>query len=293
MARLVLSFLSKLSLGALVWASMAIAVAQEVVQFPLDDSTENVTGLLTYPAATNPAGRLPAVVLVHSSWGWADAHEGVSTYAKPFQNAGFVTFELRLFPTGANSKKGGAEPYLPHLFGSLKYLAARPDIDPQRISVAGFSFGGMLAIMAATQWANETHGKPGLRFAAHAPFYPVCWLFKSNLQGRPSPVPTAAWQTWTGAPVRIFAGAADDYDDRDASACQDFVNAIPEGSRQAFSVRVYPDATHGWDQPVGANFFAKIACKGRGCYNVNSPDRKITGQSTKEVIEFLTNPSSR
>jgi dienelactone hydrolase len=280
-------------MGSALLAWTACPSAQEVVQFPLDNATENVDGLLTYPAAANPAGRLPAVVLVHSSWGWADAHEGVSAYANALQNAGFVTFELRLFPTGVSSKKGGVEPYLPHLFGSLKYLAARPDIDPQRVSVAGFSFGGMLALVSATRWANETHGKPGLHFAAHASFYPVCWLFKANLQGRPSPIPTTAWQTWTGTPVRIFAGAADDYDDRDPNACQDFVNAIPEGQRPAFSVQVYPDATHGWDQPVGANFFAKIACKGKGCYNVNSPDRKTTEQSTKEVIEFLSKPSSR
>jgi dienelactone hydrolase len=193
-----------------------------------------------------------------------------------------------MFQNHASSKKGGAEPYLPHLFGSLKYLATRPGIDPKRITVAGFSFGGMLALMSATRWANDTYGKPDLRFAAHAPFYPVCWLFKANLQSRQSPVPSVAWLEWTGAPIRIFAGAADDYDDRDPDACQDFVNAIPEAQRQAFSVRVYPDASHGWDQPMGASFYVKSACKGKGCYNRNSPDRTITEQSTRDLIEFLS-----
>jgi dienelactone hydrolase len=288
-----LSLLASLSIAAGFLAWPAAATPQEVVRFPTagpggTETGEEATAQLSYPELPGQAGRLPAVVLLHSSWGWADEHEGFRAYARHLREAGFVALELRMFQSHANARKGGAEAYLPHLFGSLKFLAARPDIDPQRISVAGFSFGGMMAILSATRWANETYGKPGLQFSAHAPFYPVCWLLKANIQGRQSPVPTSAWQTWTGAPVRIFAGADDDYDDRDPGACQDLVNAIPEGQRQAFSVQVYPGATHGWDQPMGANFYVKLACKGQGCYNRNSPDRKITEQSTRDLIEFLS-----
>lgn len=39
---------------------------------------------------------------------------------------------------------------------------------------------------------------------------------------------------------------------------------------------------------MGANFHVKLACKGQGCYNRNSPDRKTTEQSTLDLIEFLS-----
>src|SRR4029077_2939994 len=91
----------------------------------------------------------------------------------------------------------------------------------------------------------------------------------------------------TGAPVRIFAGGKDDYDDRDPNACQEAIDSLPESARNWFSVTVYPSATHGWDQRSGAMFYEAIACKGRGCYNSNAPDPQVARQSIKDLIEFL------
>ena len=50
---------------------------------------------------------------------------------------------------------------------------------------------------------------------------------------------------------------------------------------------VYPSATHGWDQRRSANFYEGIACKGRGCFNINAPDAQVAQQSIKDLIEFL------
>src|SRR5579862_5661294 len=96
-----------------------------------------------------------------------------------------------------------------------------------------------------------------------------------------------AWSEWTGAPVKIFAGGKDNYDDRDPNACQEAIDCLPESARKSFSVMVYPSATHGWDQRRGANFYEKIACKGRGCYNINAPDAQVAQQSIKDLIESL------
>jgi hypothetical protein len=92
---------------------------------------------------------------------------------------------------------------------------------------------------------------------------------------------------WTGAPVKIFSGGKDDYDDRDPNACQEAIDSLPELGRKSFSVKVYASATHGWDQRRAASFYEAQACKGRGCYNSNAPDAQVTQQSIKDLIEFL------
>ena len=269
----------------------AAAHAQETVQVPVaaaggGDGDRKIEAVVRQPSVGSGQTKYPAVIVLHSSWGWADDHEGAADYAEALSKAGYVTLELRMFPA-SNAIRGGAASYLPELFGALKYAATRSDVDSNRIAAAGFSFGGMLSLIAATKWANELYLKGSPRIAAYAPFYPVCWLMKANVQGRPTPVPTSAWSEWTGAPVKIFAGGKDNYDDRDPNACQELIDNLPEPARKSFSVMVYPGATHGWDQRRGANFYEKIACKGRGCYNINAPDAQVAQQSLKDLIEFL------
>jgi dienelactone hydrolase len=269
----------------------AAAHAQETVQVPVaavggGDGDRKIEAVVRRPSAGSGQTRYPAVIVLHSGWGWADEHEGAADYAEALSKAGYVTLEPRMFPTH-NAIQGGAARYLPEFFGMLKYAATRPDVDSNRIAAAGFSFGGILSLTAATKWANEQYLKGSPRIAAYAPFYPVCWLLKANVKGRPTPVPTDAWSEWTGAPVRIFAGGKDYYDDRDPNACQEAIDSLPESARKSFSVTVYPSATHGWDQRRSATFYEGIACKGRGCNNSNIPDAQVAQQSIKDLIEFL------
>jgi dienelactone hydrolase len=271
--------------------SAAAAHAQETVQVPVaavggGDGDRKIEAVVRQPPAGSGQTKYPAVIVFHSGWGWADDHEGAADYAEALSKAGYVTLEPRMFPT-SNAIRGGAARYLPEFFGMLKYAASRPDVDSNRIAAAGFSFGGILSLVAATKWANEQYLKGSPRIAAYAPFYPVCWLLKANVKGRPTPVPTDAWSEWTGAPVKIFAGGKDNYDDRDPNACQEAIDSLPESARKSFSVMVYPSATHGWDQRRSATFYEAIACKGRGCYNYNTPDALVAQQSIKDLIEFL------
>jgi dienelactone hydrolase len=263
---------------------------QPIVEVPVaavggGDGSRRVVVLVRQPSVGSGQTKYPAVILLHSSWGWADPHEGVQVYAEALSSAGYVTLEPRMFPgVGGN---GTPSSYLPEFFGVLRYAATRPDVDPNRIAVSGFSSGGILSLIAATKWANESYLNGSPRVAAYAPFYPVCWLLEANVKGKPSAVPTDAWLEWTGAPVKIFAGGKDDYDDRDPNACQEAIDSLPESARKSFSVKVYASATHGWDQRDSATFYEPLACKGRGCNNSNLPDAQITRQSTKDLIEFL------
>ena len=266
------------------------AKAQELVRIPTtapNNGQAFVEGTLSRPSAGQTQGSGAAVVLLHAGGGWEVPVTG--QYAKALTQAGFTTLELRLFRNEvdrAPSRMG----YLQNLYDALRYLIAREGASPDKVSVAGFSFGGILALTSATSWAYERFaGGAGPRFAAHAPFYPVCYGYASFAKaGRPTAdLPGDLLVRWTGAPVRIFAGGKDDYDDRDPAACEGFVSLIPQPQRDAFSVTLYPNATHGWDQP-SATFFEKLACKGRGCLNRNVADGAITSRSITDLVEFMS-----
>ena len=271
----------------------AAAQAQETVQVPVaavggGDGSRRVEALVRRPSAGSGQTRYPAVILLHSSWGWADPHEGVQVYAEALSTAGYVTLEPRMFPgVGGN---GPASSYLSEFFGVLKYAATRPDVDPNRIAVSGFSFGGILSFIAATKWANESYLNGSPRVAAYAPFYPACWLLKANVKGKRSAVPTDAWLQWTGAPIKIFAGGKDDVDDRDPNACQEAIDSLPESARKSFSVKVYPSATHGWDQRSSATSMKPWPARGVGATTPTCPTRKSLEKVLRISSSFSTAP---
>lgn len=267
------------------------AVAQDYVKYSSTDPSGNaieVTAVLSLPKKPSTVGqRSAAVVLFHSVGGWE--HPVTAQYAKALSEAGFLVLEPRLFATKASAPNGGPLATLPMAYDALRYLSTRDDVDRQRIGVAGFSYGGMLALHSAASWAQAAHGKGAdLKFAAHAPFYPLCWIFSDLATGKRSPpgFPVDAFKKWTGAPVKIFAGGRDDYDDKDPNACAEFISRLPTTQQAAFSVRLYPEATHGWDQQ-SKTFYEKLACKGRGCTNSNEANSKITEQSVNDLTEYF------
>jgi len=128
----------------------------------------------------------------------------------------------------------------------------------------------------------------GHQFAAHAPFYPLCFWFEDLASGKAKGVLSPAeLRRYTGALVRIYAGGRDDYDDRDPEACQKFVSLEDEPARSAFTIQLYPIAPHGWDQDFDAQFYADLACEGRGCRNINSRNAEITSQSIADLVAFM------
>jgi uncharacterized protein len=286
-----LFFLRKI-VGVTLLAWGFAAQAQELVRYSAaDTSTDNqeISGLLTLPKLQLANGaKYPAVILHHAGGGWETPV--TSQYAKALNDAGFATLEPRLF-RNPQERKPSPSMYISHMYGGLQYLASRSDIDPSKIGVSGFSNGGYLALVAATSWSVEKWGgKSNLKFAAHAPFYPVCWAHLAIMKGNAKvpTMPAEAYTKWTGAPTRIFAGGLDDYDDRDPKACDEFVSELNPASQSAFTVKVYPSATHGWDQPSGT-WYEKNGCKGRGCTNRNVYDAQVTGQSILDLVEFMKN----
>lgn len=238
-------------------------------------------GALREPLADSAGGAdRPAVIIVHGSGG-VDSRGGA--YAEALNRAGFATLEIDLWAArGVNSPgdrpKAVAET-LPDAFAALAFLAARPGVDARRIGIMGFSWGGVVSMLSATRTANQTFGRPDLAFAAHAPLYPVCWVYNR--------VPGYEFVDLTGAPVLIQAGAEDRYDDPDS--CDRLGASLPEQVRTFVSVMTWPGASHAWDRrEPDMVAYDPFAHKGAGGEAPFRYDPEVTRRSTEAVVAFFT-----
>jgi len=196
-----------------------------------------IPALFKRPKAAS--GRAPAVVIAHGS---AGIDSRGPSYSRALNAAGIATLEIDMW--AARGLKGGLDrpkviqDTLPDVFGAFRWLAARPDIDAARIGIMGFSWGGVLSMLSATKPYAERYLKPGERFAAHAPLYPVCWVYNR--------VPGFEFKEFTGAPVFIQCGADDTYDEPDTG--EKLVRSLEALAPGLLSITTYPNATHAFDR---------------------------------------------
>src|SRR5262249_21744360 len=120
-------------------------------------------------------------------------------------------------------------------YGALTWLRSRPDVEPDRIGLQGWSNGGSatLATMAAGTATTPTSGKG---FGAALAFYPGCQT--------KVPFPKT-YRPY--APVRVFHGT----DDEEVSyrACRTLVERAHRLGGD-IEITLYPGATHDFDAPV-------------------------------------------
>ncbi|HWD29583.1 MAG TPA: dienelactone hydrolase family protein [Rhizomicrobium sp.] len=185
---------------------------------------------------TDGRDKHPAVILLHGSAG-PSAREG--GYADALNAAGFVTLEPDMW--AARNFRGGAEgrprPHdaLADLHGARALLAAHPAVDAARIGVAGFSFGGVVALLAATK---PFAGPAPL--AAFLPVYPATWIWNR--------APGFELKDVVDAPILLMTGALDQYDD-DPEISAKLVAGLADADRARIALKVMPDSHHGFDMP--------------------------------------------
>ena len=274
--------------ASLLVAAPFLAYAQEkVVEYEYKTGAGKTNELEAVLRPPTKEGNRRAVVILHDGGGWSAGR--TKQYADVFTANGYVTLEPRIYRS-----VGGGDGYndLSKVFASLKFLAKRADIYPASIYVMGQSAGAQLTILAGTEWANKTMNDSGTTFKAHASLYPVCWIFEVSAKGNPTKTfrefPKESFQAWSGAPIKLFIGTRDDYDDKDSNTCASFVNQITnEAQRKVFSIVKYENATHGWDHGNTYSFHSPPACKGRGCTNTNESNPEITKRGYQDVLDFL------
>ena len=198
-----------------------------------------VTAQLFLPTIA-PGDQAPAVVLLHGSAG--NAYERGERYGPALASMGITVLVVDTYA----SRPDLGESYIDRVlhitetmfdadaYAGLRYLASRPDIDPHRVVLAGFSYGGMAATYAMYAQEADRFMPPGLRFAGHVAFYAPCIArFRDSRT--------------TGAPLLMLYGQDDEL--MRASRCEQVADDL-RGGGSAVQMVSYPGAVHQWDGPL-------------------------------------------
>lgn len=130
---------------------------------------ERLVGVVHLPDTPRPTTGFPGVVMLHGLTGNRSEEGRLFTLAsRAF--AGFGLASLRFDFRGSGDSEGHHEEMtvsreVEDAFAALAYLRGLPEIDPERVSVLGYSLGGMVAALIAP------HARPH-RLALWSPMLP-------------------------------------------------------------------------------------------------------------------------
>lgn len=218
----------------------------------------------------------PAVILLHGSAGPSLREGG---YADVLNDAGFVTLEPDMW--AARGFKGGAEgrprptDALADLYGARDLLAAHPAVDPKRIGAAGFSFGGVVCMLAATRRHADVHGT----FPALMPVYPATWAYNR--------VPGLEFGDLAETPMLLLTGALDQYDnDPDVSA--KLVASLEPADAAKIRTLVMPASHHGFDMPgIDIEVTDPFGNQGKGGKVIMRYNRDTAREAHRAAVAFF------
>jgi dienelactone hydrolase len=154
--------------------------------------------------------------------------------------AGISTFILDSF-TGRTLYEMAKHRSLPPIvrtldaFAALQALSTHPFVDGNKISIMGFSHGGVAAMLTNAGRFREAYGN-GLRFASHISLYGICSI---GYRGEED----------VSRPMLIMHGEADDW--VPSAPCIDYTDRLKRAGK-SIQLITYPDAHHIFDLvPVG------------------------------------------
>jgi len=236
-------------------------------------------------------GPFPAVVLIHQCHGlrlsarnWQNM--SMLTWAKEAVAKGFVVLVLdSLGPRGVDmvcsGSKGGVN--LPR--GTLDALQAAEHlrkfhfVDPDRVSLIGLSWGGIVGMLASSKLWAETLG-PGRRIAAAVALYPKCSP-ATPANGTPYSLVNAD----IDRPMAVLVGEIDI--DEPAGDCVSRLEPL-KAAGAPVDWTVYPQATHCWDCESLDGFKARTP---RG-ESVIRYDRDAARKAMDQAFDFLSRARS-
>ncbi|MBO0736132.1 MAG: dienelactone hydrolase family protein [Alphaproteobacteria bacterium] len=194
-------------------------------------------GRLFVPPGPHAARSVPAVVMLHGAGGVLAARE--LTYAPQLAGMGVAALVVDVFGARRDRGTGFIERLLnitetmmvADAYGGLGFLARRPEIDPRRVVLVGFSYGAMATTFAAFAQIADRLASPGLRFAGHVAFYGPC-------------IARFADKRTTGAPLLMLIGGDDEIVDQ--QRCAELAADLRAGGSPVETI-IYPGAVHQWD----------------------------------------------
>ena len=268
------------SLGAAQTEAPGDPVIIPGVNLPGWGQVDEVPGRFNRP--TGSKSKVPAVLILHGSLG-VDGRGAF--YAKALNEAGIATLEITMFPPNS-PPQAGLKSTMPHAAAALKWLAAQPGVDGQRLGVMGFSWGGIMSLLMSSELVQERLGKDVPRPVAFAPFYPCCSLL-ARILVNPKLAFYLAHTRMSGAPMLIQVGTRDDFEEGERT-CDALVAMWPAAAREHTTVRYVEGATHGFDSPgPGKNFYSRFSHGGHGGMVSVVPSPKEAVAARQAVVSFF------
>jgi dienelactone hydrolase len=215
--------------------TFSVGASSFLIPLPKEGTDVTVSGFLALPQHTDPA---PGVILLHGCGGISGTEIGWATTLKGLGLATFIIDSFRgraLTQTCSRNESLNSASAITDAYSALELLAANPRIDRTRIAIMGFSMGGQTVLRASQVRFQERFAKGATRFAAHLAFYPagcIAWL--------------ADEERISGAPIRIFHGAADDW--TLVGPCKAYIERLRKAGKDAALIE-YADAHHSFDNP--------------------------------------------
>lgn len=216
---------------------------------PKDEVSIKLT--IRYPDGVDEKAILPAIVFVHGSGGPSPRHE---KWLSMFRGMGIVTVQSDHFESRGISSSVGDQT---RVTGSmmtgdalriLNALVEHPRIDPTRIAIMGSSKGGTVAQSVAWEPLRKVISGDNM-YAAHIPLYPSCTSFEDK--------------TFSNKPMMVMIGDKDNY--TGVTQCVDYANEFIQAGYSNLTVKLYPEAYHGFDGDGGYrdldNAYSVVECK--------------------------------
>jgi dienelactone hydrolase len=219
------------------------AMAQEAVRIPINDGRD-IEGRLYRPEGPGP---FPAIVALHGCGGLFASGGKVSArhddWGRRLAALGYVV----VFPESYRSRGLGSQcvvkdraigltrERVDDALAARRFLLDRLDVQPERISLLGWSSGGTSVLWAAAAERRAGDGKPDFRSAVAV--YPGCRLTAQAAERR-------EWEA--RLPLMILIGDADTW--TPASACQQLAETARRNGG-ALDLVIYPGALHDFDHP--------------------------------------------
>jgi dienelactone hydrolase len=227
------------------------ALAQQAVRLPSADAPQGTPLMLDgqwFPVTVGGGAAAPAVVLLHGCGGMFDRRDALAErytrMAAYFNQRGVHALVLdSLRPRGerglCTQKQGTRRITMVQrrrdVFGALRWLAALPGVDGQRLGLVGWSNGGSTVLASINLKQREVAAAgvaPAFAIAFAVAYYPGC---ESDLARGFAP----------SAPLLMLLGEADDW--TPAAPCKSLAAAADTAAAPAPMWQAYEGAYHGFD----------------------------------------------
>ena len=179
--------------------------------------------------------KMPAVIIQHGSG--SSKHPFYSQIAKALNAKGIVAFVPDLYSargiktsTGSNQGLLSKATRLYDSFAAFRFLRGLKCIDPNKVGITGYSFGGIIALNSVENILASKLGD-GFAYKASLPVYPSCQAVFENTNP-------------TKTKVHILAGSLDDF--TPASYCIDMVKS-KKFNKWDINITVLDGAHHGFN----------------------------------------------